>query len=168
MWLVPVDKRNNMKLQLGPDGFIGLKDFECISKGEYSKSNNIWELNGQGWAIIGQKCYTGIFVANKIVEGIEQNKLDQIKIYEGSFNTSGKYHGIGTEWLPLVSRVKYQGEFSNGKYHGVGSSYYHNSEYESIEYVGSWVSGYKHGQGTLFSVSGDEIYTGEFSHDQIA
>jgi hypothetical protein len=167
MWLVPVDKRNNMKLELVPNGFIGLKDFECISKGEYTKTNNIWELDGQGWAVLNTKSYTGIFVENKISQGIEQNKSDKRKIYEGSFNPSGKYHGIGTEWFNSNSRIKYQGEFSNGKYHGNGSSYYPNSESESIEYVGNWVNGYKHGQGTLFSVSGDEIYTGDFNHDQI-
>jgi hypothetical protein len=167
MWLVPKDKRNNMKLQLGSNGFIGLEDFECISKGEYSKTNTMWELDGQGWTIIGSRCYSGLFSANKILQGIEQNKLDQTKIYEGSFNLHGKYHGVGTEWFNSVSRIKYQGDFLNGKYHGIGSSYYHNSEYESIEYVGNWVHGYKHGQGTLFSVIGDEIYTGDFNHDQI-
>jgi len=168
LWLVKLDKRNSIKLEFGPNGFVGLKEFECISKGEYTKLNNIWILNGQGWMVQGSKCYTGFFVINKISQGIEQNKSDQRKIYEGSFNPSGKYDGIGTEWFNYNTRIKYQGEFSNGKYHGNGSSYYPNSDSESIEYVGNWVNGYKHGQGTLFSVSGDEIYTGNFNNDQIA
>jgi hypothetical protein len=171
MWTVNIDKRNNMKLELGLDNLWRLKDFEYISKGEYIETNSGWELEGQGLIINGSKIYYGIFALGKIAQGVEKTKIDQKKLYEGYFNSSGKYHGEGTEWFSTTGsgfqKIKYQGEFSNGKYHGYGSSYYFNSQSDAIEYVGEWVSGYKHGNGTLFTVSGDEIYTGTFEYDQI-
>jgi hypothetical protein len=171
VWSIQSNKRNNIKLVKGsvssewvPDQF---EEF-LVSKGEYTRFNDSVELNGEGWYKDVNKIYKGTFVLSKITDGIEE--IGGKKKYEGKFNSSGKYHGVGTEFFTGSNqhKVKYQGEFSNGKYHGNGSSYYSNSESESIEYVGSWVNGYKHGQGTLFSVSGDEIFTGMFDHDQIA
>ena len=167
LWSVNANKINSIKLVLLDENNFGLEGFNCLAMGEFicSKSNSTYELNGQGLLKAGSKEYNGMFIANKIIDGTE--KSNGIKIYEGKFNSSGKYHGIGTQWN-LSGKIIYQGEFSNGQFHGNGSSYYINSDTEAIEYVGQWVNNCKHGQGTLFSISGDEIFTGLFNNNQIA
>ena len=111
--------------------------------------------------------YKGLFENGQIIDGIETRS--NIKIYEGKFNKYGEYDGVGTLYLSN-GYIRYQGDFKNGKEHGNGSSYYQHDyiNTEIIEYVGQWFNGIKHGLGTLFSIGGDEIYTGQFENDQIA
>lgn len=167
LWSFTANKINLIKLIELPDDEYKLEECQFIAKGLFICTDGIYELNGKGlYSSSSNSMYIGTFVNGKITDGIEM--LHNKKIYQGQFNPgSGKYHGVGTEWL-VNGKMKYQGDFSNGKYHGNGSSYYVNSDVEAIEYVGQWVNGYRHGQGTLFSVSGDEIFTGPFDHNQIA
>ena len=59
----------------------------------------------------------------------------------------------------------YEGDFENNLYWGNGISFYENSE--NIEYEGEWVNGCKHGQGTLYSDSGEIVYSGLFHNNEI-
>jgi hypothetical protein len=147
-----------------------IKNCTLIESGNFIYNNNQWLLNGNGSGIkyYNSNCieHKGIFLNGRIIEGSEIKS--NIKIYEGKFNEFGAYEGIGTLYLPNGC-IKYQGDFVNGKEHGNGSSYYQNDcQLDIIEYVGEWYNGIKHGVGTLFSIGGDEIYTGQFDNDQIA
>jgi len=153
-----IDNSNQLSYQLIGDHVL-LKE-----EGDFELKNNSYVLQGSGIRIDGLSKYIGKFEFGDFVQGILY-RSDK-KIYDGPF-VSNKFNGIGTEWFSN-GRKKYEGEYKNGKYHGIGTSYYQNSETDAVEYVGIWINDQKHGQGTLFSVSGDEIYTGEFYRDQIA
>ena len=116
---------------------------------------------------------------------IEYNNVEE-KIYEGRANNALKYYGLGK--LYANNQLKYdgnfnnslfqglgilyenglkiyEGDFENNLYWGNGISYYENSE--NIEYEGEWVNGCKHGQGTLYSDSGEIVYSGLFHNNEI-
>ena len=59
----------------------------------------------------------------------------------------------------------YEGDFENNLYWGNGISYYESTE--NLEYEGEWVNGCKHGQGTLYSDSGEIVYSGLFHNNEI-
>ncbi len=139
-------------------------DVTLKEQGDFVLRNNSYLLEGSCERIDGTNKYVGTFENGEIKQGILYKS--DVKIYEGSFE-SRRFNGFGTEWMPN-GHMRYQGDYKDGKFHGNGTSYYPNAETESVEYVGSWVNDKKHGQGTLFSVSGDEIFTGEFYRDQIA
>ena len=73
------------------------------------------------------------------------NDKEKIKIYEGSFNKDGQYHGTGSYYydncklknstsggqgckasLNLGEGIMYQGDFINDLRNGNGTSYYYN------------------------------------------
>ena len=68
--------------------------------------------------------------------------------------------------MKLQNDVKeYEGEYHNSKRNGNGTSYYDGSG--NIEYVGIWKLGEKHGQGTLYTETGDLVFTGNFHYDEM-
>jgi hypothetical protein len=148
---------------------FSIKESTLVESGKFIYSNNLWLLDGDGIKYYNSNGmnYKGIFVNGHIIEGTEFKS--NVKTYQGKFNEFGAYDGVGTLYLPNGC-VKYQGDFKNGKEHGNGSSYYQNDyiDIELIEYVGEWYNGIKHGSGILFSIGGDEIYSGQFENDQIA
>lgn len=153
-----IDQSDSLTYQLIGDHVL------LTEEGEFEFKNNIFKLQGSGIRIDGTNKYVGKFTNGEIEQGALY-RSDK-KIYDGSF-VSNKFNGFGTEWFPN-GRMKYEGEYKNGKFNGNGTSYYQNSETDSVEYVGNWLNDQKHGNGTLFSISGDEIFTGEFYRDQIA
>ena len=83
-------------------------------------------------------------------------------IYDGYFN-NGKFQGSGV--LYENGLKVYEGEFENDVFWGSGVSYYEITQ--NIEYDGEWVNGTKHGQGTLYSDSGEIVYSGTFHNNEI-
>ena len=83
-------------------------------------------------------------------------------IYNGNFNNS-KFQGSGI--LYHNGLKVYEGEFENDVFWGSGISYYETTE--NIEYDGEWVNGSKHGHGTLYSDSGEIVYSGTFHNNEI-
>jgi len=153
-----IDQNDSLTYQLIGDHVL------LTEEGNFELKNNLFKLQGSGIKIDGSNKYVGKFESGDVVQGILY-KSDK-KIYEGTF-ASNKFNGFGTEWFSN-GLLKYEGEYKNGKFNGNGTSYYQKSETDAVEYVGNWVNDQKHGQGTLFSISGDEIFTGEFYRDQIS
>jgi hypothetical protein len=127
----------------------------------YAGDFNIDSFYGKGWIKLINKTYSGIFNYG-LKEGIE--KKDNVKIYQGKFNDHIQYNGLGTLFLKSGS-IKYEGYFLEGKFDGYGTSFYDDTTI--IEYVGQWRKNKKCGKGVLYSISGDEIYSGMFQNDQI-
>lgn len=116
---------------------------------------------------------------------VEYNNMEE-KVYEGRANNAFKYYGFGKFYLNNELKYEgnfnnsqyqgrgvlyengikiYEGDFENNLYWGNGSSFYESTE--NIEYEGEWVNGCKHGQGTLYSDSGEIVYSGLFHNNEI-
>lgn len=107
----------------------------------------------------------GHFVKGKIYIIIDEttNKL----YYEGNFdrNTNiqvGNFRisGHGTEYWISTGNKKYEGDWLNDKYQGEGITFYENKD--SIEYMGDFIDGNRHGNGSLYNIDGLLIYDGIF------
>jgi len=132
--------------------------------GKFIQQFNNWVLNGEGWKKKMAYILQGNFLNGLITDGIESNDNDII--FKGTYREDETYKNGSIYYENGL--LKYQGDFYNNKQHGNGSSYYTNNNIEAIEYIGEWYNGCKEGYGTLFTVGGDEIYSGQFIDDQIA
>ena len=160
---------------------------DIIEYGDMILLNNEWVLDGNVYSAYkvdsknnNKYFYRGIFEKGIIISGAKYHiasKTEKIKIYEGSFNKNGQYHGTGTYYYhnsklkdSTSDRIMYQGDFINDLRNGNGTSYYYNKDIniQAIEYIGEWSDDSKHGQGTLFDETGTEIYSGEFIDNSIA
>ena len=158
---------------------------DIIEYGDMILLNNEWVLDGYSAFKVESKnnnkyFYRGIFEKGILISGAKYHiasKTEKIKIYEGSFNKNGQYHGTGTYYYDnskvknsTSDRIMYQGDFINDLRNGNGTSYYYNKDIniQAIEYIGEWSDDSKHGQGTLFDETGTEIYSGEFIDNSIA
>lgn len=131
-------------------------------EGDFIFNNNRWLLNGIGVKRLMNIKYTGNFINDIFISGtIHENN---IMIYNGKFKNN-KYDEQGILYYPNGT-IKYKGNFINGLFNGIGSINYINTNV--IEYTGEWLDNMKHGIGTLYANNGSEIYTGQFSYDQIS
>ena len=145
-------------------------------EGEISNQKIYWQDNKVKYIVSYETDYCTL---------IEFNNLEE-KIYEGRANNTLKYYGLGKLYennqlkydgnfsnslfqgrgILYENGLKiYEGDFENNLYWGNGISFYENSE--NIEYEGEWVNGCKHGQGTLYSDSGEIVYSGLFHNNEI-
>jgi len=138
--------------------------------GKFIQQFNNWVLNGEGWKKKIAYILQGNFLNGLITEGIESNGNSNGNsndiVFKGTYREDETYKNGSIYYENGL--LKYQGDFIDNKQHGNGSSYYKNNNIEVIEYIGEWYNGYKEGYGTLFTVGGDEIYSGQFINDQIA
>lgn len=164
-----------------------LKEKEYYQSGEL-KLDNIYiegELNIQKIYWQGNKLKYDITYIEDYIDLIEFNNNEE-KIYEGRANIGLKYFGFGKLYrnnaliyeghfnnskfqgsgILYENGLKvYEGQFENDVFWGSGVSYYETTE--NIEYDGEWVNGCKHGQGTLYSDSGEIVYSGTFHNNEI-
>lgn len=164
-----------------------VKEVEFYHTGDLKLENSYTEgtlhlqyFYWQGNKIRYKACYLEDFV-----NLLEYNNREE-KIYEGRANSSFKYFGLGKLYrnnqliyngnfnnskfqgsgILYENGLKvYEGEFENDVFWGSGISYYETTE--NIEYDGEWVNGSKHGQGTLYSDSGEIVYSGTFHNNEI-
>ena len=73
------------------------------------------------------------------------------------------YTGKGTH--TSVNGNKYVGEYMNGKMHGQGTATFVVGDKPCI-YVGEWKDGMRHGQGTWTDTDAGHKYVGEFKYDK--
>jgi antitoxin component YwqK of YwqJK toxin-antitoxin module len=164
-----------------------VKELEYYHNGDLKLENlyvegnlNIQHLYWQGNKLRYKACYIDDYV-----NLIEYNNHEE-KIYEGRSNSAFRYFGLGK--LYRNNQLIYEGNFNNGKFQGSGILYenglkVYEGEFENdvfwgsgisyyeitqnIEYDGEWVNGSKHGQGTLYSDSGEIVYSGTFHNNEI-
>jgi len=121
-------------------------------------AKNDVQIKGRG----GYIAYEGA-VAKGYCTG--QGKLynhDEKLLYDGTF-LKNKYEGEGTLYYP-GGGTHYSGSFHENLYEGAGKLF---REDGTREYIGSFVRGMKEGNGTLYDAGDNQIFTGDFSADQI-
>jgi antitoxin component YwqK of YwqJK toxin-antitoxin module len=84
--------------------------------------------------------------------------------YCGCFSAN-KFNGDGVLYHPNGNK-SYEGPFNLGRKNGYGTSYYESTA--TIEYTGDWVNDEKHGEGSLFTESGEIVYNGHFHYDDMS
>lgn len=77
---------------------------------------------------------------------------------------AGKRHNQGVlyfkpEGYEMVEKQLYRGSFKNDRYHGHGTLYWPGQD--SIQYIGRFKAGLKHGRGIEFDEQGRKIYQGK-------
>lgn len=116
--------------------------------------------------------FIGKLLNNTISQGTLININENVKLYEGEFNTNCNvfdsllyppYSGFGQEYY-ANGKVKYDGNWANGKYNGEGCLY--NSITYNLEYSGNFRDDMKHGDGILFDIDGNQIYEGRFNNNE--
>lgn len=91
-------------------------------------------------------------------------KYESMERYVGKTDRAGKRCNQGVlyykpEGYESVEKQLYRGSFKNDRYHGHGTLYWPGSD--SIQYIGRFKAGQKHGRGIEFDENGHKIYQGE-------
>jgi hypothetical protein len=90
-------------------------------------------------------------------------KYEATERYVGKTDRAGKRHNQGVlyfkpEGYEMVEKQLYRGSFKNDRYHGHGTLYWPGQD--SIQYIGRFKAGLKHGRGIEFDEHGRKIYQG--------
>jgi len=116
--------------------------------------------------IAEEKCTGDAYHAFYELQGL---KFEPVERFQGKTDRSGKRTGQGVlffkpEGYEIEEKQLYRGTFKNDMYHGHGTLYWPGQD--SIQYIGRFKGGMKHGRGIEFDEQGKKIYQGTFRDDK--